>query len=294
MGKYLNEAGLSHFWGKIKEKLAAKADATALDNKVDKVSGKGLSTNDYTTAEKNKLNGIATGAQVNVIETVKVNGTALTPTSKAVNIDLSNYAKKEDIASVYDYKGSSTFANLTTIATNKTCKTGDVYNITDAFTTTAIFVEGAGKNYPAGTNVVCSNESGTVKLDVLGGDYSALVTEVAGKVNQSDYDSKMQSIDGDIQMLDSNLNYKVDKVTGKGLSTNDYTTAEKTKLAGIETGANKTVVDTALSNSSTNPVQNKVINAQFQTISEAIQDVEQSIPTAMSNTEIDTACNNYQ
>ena len=33
------------------------------------------------------------------------------------------------------------------------------------------------------------------------------------------------------------LNNKVDKVTGKGLSTNDFTTAEKTKLAGIETGA---------------------------------------------------------
>jgi hypothetical protein len=34
--------------------------------KVDKVSGKGLSTEDYTTAEKTKLSGIATGAEVNV------------------------------------------------------------------------------------------------------------------------------------------------------------------------------------------------------------------------------------
>ncbi|MCM1234798.1 MAG: hypothetical protein NC489_32245, partial [Ruminococcus flavefaciens] len=39
---------------------------TTVDSKVDKVSGKGLSTNDYTTAEKNKLAGIATGAEVNV------------------------------------------------------------------------------------------------------------------------------------------------------------------------------------------------------------------------------------
>lgn len=38
----------------------------ALGNKVDKVNGKGLSTNDYTTAEKNKLAGIASGAEVNV------------------------------------------------------------------------------------------------------------------------------------------------------------------------------------------------------------------------------------
>lgn len=44
-------------------------DTTArsgLNNKVDKVSGKGLSTNDYTTTEKNKLSGIAEGAEVNV------------------------------------------------------------------------------------------------------------------------------------------------------------------------------------------------------------------------------------
>ena len=37
-----------------------------LTGKVDKVSGKGLSTNDYTTTEKNKLAGIASGAEVNV------------------------------------------------------------------------------------------------------------------------------------------------------------------------------------------------------------------------------------
>ncbi len=37
----------------------------SVSSKVDKVSGKGLSTNDYTTAEKNKLNGVAAGAEVN-------------------------------------------------------------------------------------------------------------------------------------------------------------------------------------------------------------------------------------
>lgn len=42
--------------------------------------------NNYTTTEKTKLSGIATGAQVNVIESVKRNGTALAITSKAVDI----------------------------------------------------------------------------------------------------------------------------------------------------------------------------------------------------------------
>lgn len=43
---------------------------------------------------------------------------------------------------------------------------------------------------------------------------------------------------------------KVDKVDGKGLSTNDYTTAEKNKLAGIATGANKITKTSELTNDS--------------------------------------------
>jgi hypothetical protein len=53
----------------------------------------------------------------------------------------------------------------------------------------------------------------------------------------------------------------VQPVSGKGFSTNDYTTAEKEKLAGIEAQANKTIVDSALSETSTNPVQNKVLKS---------------------------------
>lgn len=48
----------------------------------------------------------------------------------------------------------------------------------------------------------------------------------------------------------------VQKVAGKGLSTNDYTTAEKDKLETLE----KITVDSALSSTSNNPVQNKAIN----------------------------------
>ena len=60
-------------------------------------------------------------------------------------------------------------------------------------------------------------------------------------------------------LIKNALDGKVDKVSGKGLSTNDYTTTEKNKLSGIEAGANKTTVDTVLNTASTNPVQNKVI-----------------------------------
>lgn len=52
-----NTFDFAHFWSNL---------STILAGKVDKVGGKGLSTEDFTTAEKAKLTGIASGAEVNV------------------------------------------------------------------------------------------------------------------------------------------------------------------------------------------------------------------------------------
>ena len=79
----------------------AKADITALG-----IPASDTTYNDATqtvhglmsTDDKKKLDAIASGAQVNKIETVKVNGTALAiDSSKAVNVDLSAYAKSADV-----------------------------------------------------------------------------------------------------------------------------------------------------------------------------------------------------
>lgn len=72
------------------------------------------------------------------------------------------------VSGAYKAKGSSAFASLPTL---NAATVGDVYNVSDAFLTTADFVEGAGKSYGAGTNIVCvdSDGSGTKKWDVLAG-----------------------------------------------------------------------------------------------------------------------------
>lgn len=71
-----------------------------ISGKVDKVSGKGLSTEDYTTAEKNKLSGIESGAQVNIIETIKISGNSQTVTNKTVDLDVFT---KDEIADPENY-----------------------------------------------------------------------------------------------------------------------------------------------------------------------------------------------
>lgn len=118
------------------------------------------------------------------------------------------YTKSEidgKISSVYKPAGSVAFADLPAAAE---AILGNVYNVTNAFTTSADFVEGAGKKHPAGTNVVIvSTGEGTYGYDVL-----------AGFVDLSGY---------------------VEKDGSKVLSTNDFTDELKTKLEGIAEGATK-------------------------------------------------------
>lgn len=63
------------------------------------------------------------------------------------------------LGGAYKVKGSKAFADLPSVSTATVNDIGNVYNVTDAFTTTADFVEGAGKKYPAGTNVVIVDAS---------------------------------------------------------------------------------------------------------------------------------------
>lgn len=79
---------------------------TALQGQITTINGKLIladETHDGFLSKEGfkKLKGIAAGAQVNVIETVKVNGQALAPTDKAVNVDLGAYATTAAVVTGY-------------------------------------------------------------------------------------------------------------------------------------------------------------------------------------------------
>ena len=87
------------------------------------------------------------------------------------------------------------------------------------------------------------------------------------------------------------LSNKVDKISGKNLSTNDFTAAYKTKLDGIATGANKTVVDSGISTTSTNPVQNNAVGLKFQGVDSEISGINSVLNSTAD--EIATIVNEY-
>lgn len=109
-------SGVTNSISELDSKIEAEISRATIaeSNKVDKIVGKGLSTNDYTTAEKNKLNGIAAGAEVNVqSDWNAVSGDAMIlnkPTSLPAS-DVSDWAKAKT-------KPSYTAAEVGAVATS--------------------------------------------------------------------------------------------------------------------------------------------------------------------------------
>ena len=83
----------------------------------------------------------------------------------------------------------------------------------------------------------------TADIDLKAADASQYIYMVSkGTAGEADKYDEYMVIDGVLEKMGDwgvDLSGYVQKETGKGLSTNDYTTAEKTKLGGIEEGANK-------------------------------------------------------
>lgn len=117
-----------------------------------------------SSSDKSKLDNVASGAEVNVISTINItdgSGTAaLTPSNKAVTIDLSGYALKTELPSGgITYKGQvQSYSSLPSSP-----DTGDMYNIVNADSTHGVY---------AGDNVIWDGSSwdvltGTITFDTI-------------------------------------------------------------------------------------------------------------------------------
>lgn len=181
MANYLDKDGVVFLWGKIKGKFVAKE------------SGKGLSTNDYTTTEKNKLAGIATNAN---------------------NYNLPT--------------ASSTVLGGVKVGTNLSISSG-VLNAKD---TTYEVMKGATASADGASGLVpAPTQSSGIQYLTNKGEWASIIFPT--------YPTATSSLDGLMSRTD------------------------KAKLNGIENGANKTIVDDTLSDTSTNPVQNKIVKTKI-------------------------------
>ena len=176
---------------------------------------------DLAKRQKGKTDALATrigaleqtGAQANKIESIKVNGTAQSiAADKSVNISVPT-------------------------------KTSQLTN-DSSFQTSAQVVEAINTAISKSGHASFEKAASVPAVDAAKENVLYLVLNTTTK--HYDIYAKIKADNGSytMELLDDttvDLSGKVDKVAGKGLSTNDYTTAEKNKLAGIAEGANKYV-----------------------------------------------------
>ena len=181
---------ISGVWEKIK---------AALSKKVDKVSGKGLSTNDFTNNYKSKLDGLD-GALSRKVD--KVPGKGLS---------------SNDFTTAYVNKVNETYAAMHTHP-NKSI----LDDITAAYTTD-------DKNKLDALPTIDEIDTAIAEGIEAWGAYKKPADGIPEEDLSQDVQDILAKAETDItqSQLDTALSGKVDKVEGKGLSTNDYTAADK-------------------------------------------------------------------
>jgi len=242
------------------------------DTKVDKIEGKGLSTEDYTTEEKAKLNGIQSGAEVNV----NADWNATSGDAEILNKpNLSVYATKASVsdiealipsqASTNNKLADKDFVN-SSISTNTAefqgtySSVSDLENITDADINDYAFVISVDSSGNTVYNRYKYNGTSWIyEYSLNNSSFTAAQWAAIQSGITASLVSKLTSLPTNTELNDL-LSNKVDKVSGKGLSTNDYTTAEKTKLSGIETNAQVNILEGVKVNGTDLPINNKKVD----------------------------------
>lgn len=260
--------------------------ATALSGKSDTSHTHGAAT---TTAagfmskdDKSKLDGIATGANKTTVDSA-LSSTSTNPVqNKVVNTALSGKANTSHTHTQSQVTGLETAlagkaasshshaqSDITGLSTALSGKSDTSHSHSVATTSAAGFMSKDDKtklngiatganNYTHPSTHAASMITGLAGVATSGSytdltDKPTSMTPTAHSHAQSDITGLATALNG---KASTGHTHSAASTTANGFMSKE----DKTKLNGIATGANKTTVDSALSSTSTNPVQNKVIN----------------------------------
>lgn len=233
-----------------------------------------------SASDKSKLDGIATGANKITVDSTLSSSSTNPVQNKVVNAAISNLntlvgdtAVSEQIDTAMDAAITGLSVSGKTITYTKGDGTTGTITTQDTNTTYSNFVK-SGSGAKAGLVPAPSTTAGTTKYLREDGTWSvppdnnttysnmtAATSSAAGKaglVPAPGAGKQTSFLRGDgTWVVPTNTTYSAATTSAAGLMSAD----DKKKLDGIATGANKITVDSALSSTSTNPVQNKVINS---------------------------------
>ena len=229
--------------------------------------------------------GSITASGIKIVNSAVNNSTTEVPTSKAVQTYVAS-----QVAGAVQYLG--TVSALTGLST--TAGKGDFYRLSAA-------IEGAH----AGDLVVAEKDNPKQLID--GENWSLIHGEEVGvesinagagiKVSGSEAQPTIAvkpatttaiggiivgtnlTVDGTGKLSAIDTTYEDATTSTHGL----MSAADKAKLNGIAEGANKTIVDASLSATSTNPVENKAVHAEFNSVRTALSDASSGLQSQIDN-----------
>lgn len=267
------------------DKPVSSATQSALDLKVDKQAGLGLSEESYTTQEKTKLVGIEEEATKNssdnyLLSRANHTGTQSIGTIEGLEDALADAGQVKTVAGESPDSNGNVSLSKSSVGLDQVDNTPDIdkpissaqlaalgtkvdkvgpHDYTASWSNNGLGVSVGGGEYPAAyvspaAFVVATSQTEGVQLtasglSAFGADPYAIYGSVLryggpyAVTHNQDLVHKAY--------VDTELNQKVDKETGYGLSQEDYTSAEKNKLSGIATEATKNATDAQLRNRST-------------------------------------------
>ena len=225
--------------------IALKANMTdlitGLDLKVDKQTGKILSTNDYTNTEKNKLSGITginTGDQdlssfatnsnlalkFNILDTAEMLNNRIKRDTNSLSKRINNKLNIVDTNTMLNNRFNRDTASLSNRINLKANNSDVITDLALKANTTDLTSNLNLKINISDTSLMLSNR--------IRRDTASLSNRINLKANSSDVVTDL-ALKANTTDLIAGLDLKIDKQTGKILSTNDYTNTEKAKLAAI-------------------------------------------------------------
>ena len=261
-----NISNLTTNLNNLTETVATKATKTEHDELAGRVT---QNEKDIATkAAQGDLN-----SAVGRIESLETNAGTVATQIQGINTALDTKAAQADLTALAD-KVTTAEGEIDDLQANIVLKAAQadleelsetVSGHTTALGTHGTTLEAHGKSITknagdiATINTTLANKADKSTVETLTGTVNGLSSSKADK-------TVVENLTTRVDAHDTAIAGKVDKVTGKGLSTNDYTTAEKTKLAGIAENATRVLVDDALNKNSTNAIQNKVVATKFETV----------------------------
>ena len=268
---------------------AINNNSNLIEGKVDKVTGKGLSTNDYANADKNKvdnLKSVATSGNYNDLTnkpSIPTKTSDLTNDgADGSNIFVSNNDSRLSNARTPLSHSHNNITNDGKIGTVSgkliTTGTGGVLQAVDTITKSKIsdfpstmppsshtHTKSQITDFPTSMTPTSHTHGALSNTGTLNSDITSV-----NKIAVTDTSNNLKTIQ---KVPFANLNITKANITGLGIPSTNTTysnattttaglmsSTDKTKLDGIATGATKNSIDTSLSSTSTNAVQNKVIN----------------------------------